>query len=137
MAKELKLEIDPSIDEVIDEVPGNSFIALRKLRWTENGPFKLDLRRWYTTSAGEEVAGKGVSFMTEEGPSNLIQALLSNGYGDTRKTLDGIKDRDDFLENIKDILEEKQSNLGELIIDKRPTLDDVESFYDPKEAIFG
>ncbi len=137
MPRELKLEIDPSIDEVIDEVPGNSFIALRKLRWSENGQFKLDLRRWYTTSAGEEVAGKGVSFMTDEGPSNLIQSLLSNGYGDTRKTLDGIKDRDDFLENVKDILDEKKSDLGELIIDKRPTLDDVESFYDPKEAIFG
>ena len=62
MSKELKLELDQSVDEVIDEVPGSSFIALRKLRWSENSPFKLDIRKWYTNSNGEEVAGKGISY---------------------------------------------------------------------------
>ena len=95
--REFKLEIDSSIDEVIDEVPGSSFIALRKLRWSENSSFKLDIRKWYTNSEGEEIAGKGVSFMTDEGPDNLIEVLLKHNYGDTRKTLNGIKDREDFL----------------------------------------
>ena len=97
MSREFKLEIDDSINEVFDEVPGSSFLALRRLRWNESSPFKLDIRKWYTNNEGEEIAGKGISFMTEDGPDNLIQALLKHGYGDTQKTIDGIKDRDDFV----------------------------------------
>ena len=135
MARELQLEIDPSIDEVIDEVPGSSFIALRKLRWSPTSSFKLDIRRWYTSNTGEEIAGKGVSFMTEQGPDNLIQALLKHGYGDTRKTLDGIRERPDFLENVKDVLDEMHSDLGGLIVERAPSTDIEELFYDPKSIL--
>ena len=135
MARELQLEIDPSIDEVIDEVPGSSFIALRKLRWSPTSSFKLDIRRWYTNNTGEEIAGKGISFMTEQGPDNLIQALLKHGYGDTRKTLDGIKERPDFLENVKDVLDEMHSDLGGLIVERAPSTDIEELFYDPKSIL--
>ena len=131
--KEFQLEIDPSIDVVFDEVPGNSFLALRKLRWSPNSSFKLDIRRWYTNSEGEEIAGKGVAFMTEEGPDNLIQALLENGYGDTRKTLNGIKDREDFLPAVKEIIDEKGIDLNSI---KLPTMESLsENFYDPKSII--
>lgn len=135
MARELQLEIDPSIDEVIDEVPGSSFIALRKLRWSPTSSFKLDIRRWYTNNTGEEIAGKGISFMTEQGPDNLIQALLKHGYGDTRKTLDGIRERPDFLENVKDVLDEMHSDLGGLIVERAPSTDIEELFYDPKSIL--
>lgn len=135
MAKDLQLEIDPSIDEVIDEVPGSSFIALRKLRWSPTSSFKLDIRRWYTNNTGEEIAGKGISFMTEQGPDNLINALLRHGYGDTRKTLDGIKERPDFLENVKDVLDEMHSDLGGLIVERAPSTDIEELFYDPKSIL--
>ena len=135
MARELQLEIDPSIDEVIDEVPGSSFIALRKLRWSPTSSFKLDIRRWYTSSTGDEIAGKGISFMTEQGPDNLIQALLKHGYGDTRKTLDGIRERPDFLENVKDVLDEMHSDLGGLIVERAPSTDIEELFYDPKSIL--
>lgn len=133
MAKELQLELDPSVDEVIDEVPGNSFIALRKLRWSPNAQFKLDIRKWFTNGAGEEIAGKGVSFMTPEGPDNLIEALLKVGCGDTRKTLNGLKDREDFLPNVKQIIMEKGVNLDDIEV---PSLDSIDvSFYDPKSII--
>lgn len=133
MAREFKLEIDPSIDEVIDEVPGSSFIALRKLRWSENSPFKLDIRKWYTNNEGEEIAGKGVGFMTEEGPDNLIEALLKHGYGDTRKTLYGIKDREDFLPAVKEIITEQGVNLDDIKVE---SLDSISNnFYDPKSVI--
>ena len=135
MARELQLEIDPSIDEVIDEVPGSSFIALRKLRWSPTSSFRLDIRKWYTNNTGEEIAGKGVSFMTEQGPDNLIQALLKHGYGDTRKTLDGIKERPDFLENVKDVLDEMYSDLGSLIVERAPSTNIEELFYDPKSIL--
>ena len=77
----INLEIDDSVNEVFDEAPGsNSFLALRRLRWSEKGNFKLDIRKWYTNSEGEEVAGKGVSFLTDDGPNNLINALMKHGY---------------------------------------------------------
>ena len=129
----LNLEIDDSINEVIDELPGNSFIALRKLRWNENATFRLDIRKWYTNSQGEEIAGKGVSFMTDEGPANLIECLLKNGYGDTRKTLAGLQDRPDFLPAVKEIIVEKKIDLDSIEL---PSLDDIdEEFYDPKSII--
>lgn len=131
--KEFKLEIDNEVDEVIDEVPGSSFIALRKLRWSDSGPFKLDIRKWYTNSEGEEIAGKGVSFMTEEGPDNLIEALLRHGYGDTRKTLNGVKDREDFLPAVKEIIMEKGIDFDSIEV---PSLDSLgEGFYDPKSIL--
>lgn len=133
MSREFKLEIDPSIDEVIDEVPGSSFIALRKLRWSETGPFRLDVRKWYTNSDGEEIAGKGVSFMTDEGPENLMAALLKHGYGDTRKTLSSIKDREDFLPAIKEIIVENDIDLDSVEIASIDSLSG--NFYDPKSII--
>lgn len=132
MAKEFNLEIDPSLDVVFDELPGNSFLALRKLRWNEKSPFRLDIRKWYTNNEGQEVAGKGVSFMTPEGPDNLIEALLDNGYGDTRKTLNSIKHREDFLPAVKEIIKENNFDLDSVQI---PTIDDIGSFYDPKSIL--
>lgn len=132
MAKELKLELDQSVNEVFDEVPGNSFLALRKLRWSENSPFKLDIRKWYVNSEGEEIAGKGVAFMTQEGPDNLIEALLKHGYGDTRKTLNGIKDRDDFAVAVKEIITEKSIDLDSIEL---TDIDSVGTFYDPKAVL--
>lgn len=133
MPREFNLEIDNSVNVVFDEVPGNSFLALRKLRWSPNSSFKLDIRKWYTNSSGEEIAGKGVSFMTDEGPENLIQALLENGYGDTRKTLNGIKDRDDFAVAVKEVIMENNINLDSIDI----SIDQLESasYYDPKSIL--
>lgn len=132
MAREFQLEIDDSINEVIDELPGNSFIALRKLRWNPNAQFKLDVRKWYTNSEGEEIAGKGVSFMTEEGPDNLIEALFKHGYGDTRKSLNALKDRPDFLPAVKEIVTQEGYDLDSVSL---PSIDDIGSFYDPKSII--
>lgn len=131
--KEFHLEIDDSVNEVIDEIPGNRFIALRKLRWTPEGQFKLDIRNWYTNAEGEEIAGKGVSFMTDEGPSNLIEALLSHGYGDTRKTLNGIKDREDFAVAVKEVIKENDIDLDSVEI---PDIDSLDGdYYDPKSVL--
>ena len=133
MALEFNLEIDDSLNVVFDELPGNSFLALRKLRWNSSSPFKLDIRKWYTNSEGEEIAGKGVSFMTPEGPENLVQALLENGYCDTRKTLNGIKDRDDFAIAVKEVILENNIDLDsiDISIDQLGSAD----YYDPKSIL--
>ena len=132
----INLEIDDSVNEVFDEAPGsNSFLALRRLRWSETGNFKLDIRKWYTNSEGEEVAGKGVSFLTEDGPNNLINALMKHGYGDTRGIIDSISTRDDFLPNVKRALNKMEVS----------SLDDIETgegsleelYFDPKNIFSG
>lgn len=134
MAREFNLEIDDSVNEVIDETPGNSFIALRKLRWSAGSDFRLDIRKWFVNADGTEVAGKGISFVTEEGPDNLINALLKHGYGDTRKTLDGIKDRKDFLITVKEVLDENNLDISSVkVIHSSPN--GSESYYDPKSII--
>ena len=130
---EFNLEIDDSIDEVFDEGVGNSFLAMRRLRWTNGGQFKLDLRKWITNSDGEEIPGKGFSFITEEGPENLINVLLKHGYGDTRKTLEGIQDREDFIPEVMNILASKGITSENIEEYKQSGQDS--SFYDPKDFI--
>ena len=119
---------------VFDEVSGNSFLALRKLRWNPKSPFRLDIRKWYTNAEGEEIAGKGVSFLTPEGPENLVQALIENGYCDTRKTLNGLKNREDFPIAIKEIITECGIDLDKVDI-SIDQLDSTATFYDPKAIL--
>lgn len=132
MAKEFNLEIDESLNEVVDELPGNRFIAFRRLRWNESSSFKYDLRNWYTNAEGEEIAGKGVSFMTPEGPSNLAEALLKHGFGDTRKVLNEISNREDFLVSVKEVITEKDMDLDSVqLLD----IESVGTYYDPKSIL--
>ena len=132
MPREFNLELDPSVDKIFDEAPGNSFLAVRKLRWNQNSEFKLDIRKWFTNSNGEEIAGKGVSFMTPEGPSNLVKALLEIGVAETKPVLDGLKDRDDFLVSVKEVLEENNMDLDSVTIESKSG---VTSYYDPKSIL--
>lgn len=139
MPREFNLEIDPEINEVFDEGSGNSFLALRKIRWSEGSPFKLDIRRWYVNGAGDETAGKGISFITESGPGNLAESLLRLGHCDTRTVIDSIRNRDDFIETINDMLEVKEDgSLGVseecLAYFKKPkkSSDDDATYFDPK-----
>lgn len=131
---EFNVEIDNEINEVFDEGVGSSFLAFRKIRWNENSPYKLDIRKWFTNADGTETAGKGVSFMTEQGPHELTKVLLKHGFGETRDILDSIKEREDFLYNVKEVLDE----LGEesdLIAVKPSSSDSDVSFFDPKELM--
>lgn len=104
MPKEFNLELDPDIDEIFDEGVGSSFLAMRKLRWNPDSDFKLDLRKWFTKSTGEEVAGKGFSFITDNGPNELVDVLLKHNYGDTKAVLDEIRHRDDFIPILKTVM---------------------------------
>ena len=103
--EEITMEIDPSMNMMIEQAPGsNNFLAMRNICWNGSGTYRLDIRRWYTDSEGNENPGKGFSFTTESGPDNLAVALVKNYYGDTEQILNAIKDRDDFesaLNNIR------------------------------------
>lgn len=77
--KEFKYEVDKDFNYTIDE-RGNSFIALRKIRWGDNDNYKLDIRKYISTEKGEQMM-KGFSFITDDGPNELSRVLLDTGYG--------------------------------------------------------
>lgn len=107
------------IDEVVDSYK-NTAVMLRKVSW-KGGPERLELRKWFL-DINKEIAGKGVSFLTEDGPGNLINTMLKHGYGDTYQVLDSIKDRDDF--------DSALASIGK----KKPTEENIKSIDDYFDA---
>jgi hypothetical protein len=94
MDKKIYQEIIDEYDHVISETP-NAYVSLRKVRWSETGDIKLDLRKYITRADGTEQMMKGCSFPEEAG-HELAAVLTETGYGDTRTILNNIKDRGDF-----------------------------------------
>lgn len=95
-------------DRVFDE-KGSTFLAMRRIAWgvpqnEEPDPdkVKLELRKWNIRD-GKEMANKGFSFLTEEGPHELTNALLEEGFGHTKDVLNIIKTRDDFREAVENM----------------------------------
>lgn len=132
MAREFQYTNDPDFDYTIDE-KGNTFIALRKIDWGNNGNYKLDLRKYYASESGETMS-KGVSFLTDDGPDELAKVLIETGYGN-----------DDEIANT--IIEKRPGILGRIYtaLNKTPELieglepedfgDEEDEYYDPEELI--
>ena len=118
------------IDRTFDE-KGNTFLALRKIAWGEGKPEKLDIRKWYMSSDGDETVGKGVSFITDEGPHELTRALVEEGYGHTEDVINGIKDRDDFMSSLVKCLNE--DDLTQAGVEHTYP---AEEYFDPTTSIF-
>ena len=94
------------LNEVVDE-KGNISIAIRKVNWGEESDLskaKVDIRRWFINKDGEEAVGKGLHFLTEDGPHTLARVLVEKGFGKTRDILIGIKDRQDFRSSLNTVL---------------------------------
>lgn len=100
--------VNPELDRIVEE-KGNTYISFRKITWgpeIDEEKEKLDIRKYYTNADGEEVVGKGVSFLTDEGPHELTKILLEEGYGHSDDIAEAIKNRDDY----NDILEAITNN---------------------------
>lgn len=116
-------KIHDGFDFILEE-KGNTFIALRKMTWGEKDyEPKYDIRKWYS-SQGEAKAGKGVG-LSEEGLDELVNILLSSGFGNTEEVLSSIKHRDDFEKSydkiVKGIIFENEED---------------DTYYDPREVLF-
>lgn len=113
------------MDEIFDE-KGNVFLSMRKIQWCKPGEepdpekAKLELRKWHMKSDGE-TPSKGFAFLTEEGPHELVNVLVSNGYGYTKDILLKLKERDDFEESVKSIYDEVDH--------------DDDEYFDPRETL--
>lgn len=102
----ISFEINPDgINELIDE-RSNSTIMLREVAW--NGrQSHLELRKWIIDEKGDKPM-KGVSFLTEDGPHNLVDTMSKLGFGHTGNILKNIKDREDFDEELVKLLGKKK-----------------------------
>ena len=82
---------------------GTTCGTVRLVQWVKGGAepdrekAKIEIRKIYTSGA-EEKTGKGYTFSTPDGPSELVHGLISKGFGDTREILRMVRSRDDFLE---------------------------------------
>ena len=90
------------INRIIEE-KGQQFLRLSQIAWNvsddeevDSDKIKLDIRKFRTDADGNEVMGKGVSFMTEEGPHELVHVMLEEGFGDTERCIRILKDRPNF-----------------------------------------
>ena len=115
------------VDEVIEECQ-NQFTALRRTRWGDGDP-RLELRRWRNQPDGTEFPLKGVTFMTDEGPSNLVESLIALGYGRTKDILSELKGRDDFRKSLNTVLGKND----EFYDESAGEVDD--EYYDPNELM--
>lgn len=133
MAKDFNMQIIDDFDFILEE-KGNSFTALRKLKWSENSTVRLDIRRYIINSEGDEVTGKGVGFLTEDGPDELVKVLVENDYGVTSEILSAIEGRDEFIVSLKRVLsDEKLEELNNVTIEEEE--EDEEVYYDPRELV--
>ena len=105
------------LNNIFDE-RGSSFLAIRKIQWVKDGDepdeskAKLELRRWMVQD-GKEVPYKGLTFLTEEGPHNLVKSLIEEGYGHTKEVLTELKHRDDFKDAVEHLNDEEDFGEGE------------------------
>lgn len=121
-------------DRVFDE-KGNESLNLRKIKWGEREKVHLDMRKWIASENGE-VMGKGISFLTEDGPGELINVLIEEGYGHTQEIVKRLADREDFVPTISDVL-------GETITDEqlerfknnviKYNAKDLDNVFDPRD----
>lgn len=115
---------------------GTTCGTVRLVQWlkddTEPDPekAKLEIRKVYTGK--EDRVGKGYTFSTPEGPSELAEGLLSIGYGDTKKCLKSLAKRDDFKESVENINIDEDDNNDEMF-DMRELLMNIEINSDDKE----
>lgn len=114
--KEFKMEIKDNFDFILEEGQ-NTSINLRKISWNDR-PAKLDIRKWNYLD-GKETAMKGVG-LTDEGAHELAAVLVENGYGDTARLIKALKQRKDYNDNPKQIINAEYD-------------DGEESYYDPSE----
>lgn len=130
--KPFTYEVDPDFDYILDE-KGNTYTALRKIRWGDREDFKLDVRKYYATEEGERMS-KGCS-LSDEAADEAVKVLLSTGYGDDREVAKAIIDNE-RLGIIARIVDEVNSND---ILRKKVESEDIssedEELYDLDEVV--
>lgn len=91
---DINQQIIDGFDHVIQE-KGNTFVALRKVKWKPDGDEMYDIRKYIMKADGEEQIQKGCS-LTENGLNELAEVLTEEGFGNTKTIMNNIRTREDF-----------------------------------------
>ena len=130
--KPFTFETDPNYDYILDE-KGNTYTALRKIRWGNQEEFKLDIRKYYATEDGERMS-KGCSF-SDEAADELSKVLISTGYGNADDIANTIcTDRIDIAARIVKSIEENKV-LAKKVEKEKANIPESEEFYDLEDVI--
>lgn len=106
---------------------GTTYGTVRSVQWIkgdgtpDESKAKLEIRKVYTSGAEEKV-GKGYTFSTPEGPSELVHGLISAGFGDTKEILRAVRERPDFMEAASTINEDSDDSSSGEMYDMRDLL---------------
>lgn len=132
---QISMQICDNYDYIIEE-KGNTHVSLRKIQWSANAPVKIDLRKYMVNSDGESVPGKGVC-ITDDGADELTKVLCQTGYGKTGDILDAIKDREDFLPELKSKLSgNEKDNISDIVdMDAIEDIKNEVGFYDIRSEL--
>ena len=104
---------------VIFDEKGSKYGTIRKVQWVKEGKepdetkAKIEIRHMVNSAEGEQF-GKGYAFDTDEGPDELVTALIDCGFGDTKEILKKIARRDNFKDSVENINKEDDILDGEL-----------------------
>ena len=104
---------------VIFDEKGSKYGTIRLAQWVKEGKepdeskAKIEIRHMINSAEGEQY-GKGYAFDTEEGPHELVGALIDCGFGNTKDILKKIVKRDDFKDAVENINNEDDNLDGEL-----------------------
>lgn len=124
---EFKVKED-GINEVIDE-KGNMALMLREVAW--NGrDYHLELRKWIV-DVDKEQPMKGCTFITEEGPNNLVDTMVKHGYGNTRNILHELSSRESFEEDLVSVIGKQKVDKAK---DTEVTITE-DDYFDPKSLL--
>lgn len=135
---EKNYEIDENSQRIIDE-RGNTYLMMAKFRWFGKGDFKLGLRTFYSTSDGEKI-GKGVNFLTEDGPHELTKALLEDGYGHPQEIAQTLrKSRPEIfgavMDELNDMTVEEKATCEDAYVNCDDFSDEDEEMFDPEDLL--
>lgn len=121
------------IDDIFEE-KGNRFSRFERVKWDpESDKSYIDIRRYEMNAQNEEVAGKGFTFMTEDGPAELSKAIIRNDFGTTEEYIEELAKRDDFVFALKNCQIKGAISDTDITINKE--FENSDEFYDANDFI--
>lgn len=139
-SKEFKYNQEPDFDYIISE-GGSTFVAIRKIKFgvgqdEECDPEdrKIDIRKWSIDADGNERMLKGIN-LEDEAVDELVNTLVSLGYGGTNEIITGIKDREDFKESITPFVVNIIDNVDTESLREKLHEKKKKEYFDPKEVL--
>ena len=131
----IKYEINKEKPQHVVDEKGNKYLQLAWTRWNDRGEYKLELRSFYSTNDGYH-PGKGVSFLTEDGPNELVKCMVEDGYGDDDELFDVIvNNRSNLYAKFANHFMNKDENEIKDIIDNNYEDESDDEFYDAEDLL--